>query len=130
MAFTCPRCGTTSHHPMDERHGYCGACHAFTGACAIGACPEPPATVAGNIAVCASHALELGLSRGAGAGMAQLPHLTADEMGVLLHGLARLLPGRWWDRDLATFLPDELERIAGSLATALREGIIAAERTQ
>lgn len=29
--FTCPRCGRTSHHPDDVRHGYCGACHAFTG---------------------------------------------------------------------------------------------------
>jgi hypothetical protein len=30
MAFTCPVCNSTSHHPDDERHGYCGACHAFT----------------------------------------------------------------------------------------------------
>lgn len=29
--FTCPRCGKTSYHPEDLRHGYCGACHAFTG---------------------------------------------------------------------------------------------------
>jgi hypothetical protein len=31
MSFTCPRCGATSHHPKDEEHGYCGACHDFTG---------------------------------------------------------------------------------------------------
>jgi hypothetical protein len=31
MAFTCPRCGRTSHHPEDEREGYCGACHHWTG---------------------------------------------------------------------------------------------------
>lgn len=31
MSFTCPRCGMTSHHPEDERHGYCGNCHDFTG---------------------------------------------------------------------------------------------------
>lgn len=31
MSFTCPRCGMTSHHPKDEEHGYCGACHDFTG---------------------------------------------------------------------------------------------------
>jgi hypothetical protein len=31
MAFTCPKCGKTSHHPEDERHGYCGNCHDFTG---------------------------------------------------------------------------------------------------
>jgi hypothetical protein len=31
MAFQCPRCGRTSHHPDDGKHGYCGACHAFTG---------------------------------------------------------------------------------------------------
>jgi hypothetical protein len=30
MSFTCPRCGMTSHHPEDERHGYCGNCHDFT----------------------------------------------------------------------------------------------------
>lgn len=29
-AFTCPKCGATSHHPEDVRHGYCGRCHAFT----------------------------------------------------------------------------------------------------
>jgi len=32
MSFTCPRCDMTSHHPMDEDYGYCGNCHAFTGA--------------------------------------------------------------------------------------------------
>jgi plasmid maintenance system antidote protein VapI len=31
MSFTCPRCGMTSAHPEDERQGYCGNCHAFTG---------------------------------------------------------------------------------------------------
>jgi hypothetical protein len=31
MPFTCPHCGMTSHHPKDEEHGYCGACHDFTG---------------------------------------------------------------------------------------------------
>lgn len=30
-SFTCPDCGATSYHPEDVRHGYCGACHAFTG---------------------------------------------------------------------------------------------------
>jgi hypothetical protein len=30
MAFTCPQCGMKSHHPEDEKHGYCGRCHAFT----------------------------------------------------------------------------------------------------
>lgn len=29
--FTCPKCTRTSHHPEDVRHGYCGACHEFTG---------------------------------------------------------------------------------------------------
>jgi hypothetical protein len=31
VSYTCPKCGRTSHHPEDERHGYCGACHDFTG---------------------------------------------------------------------------------------------------
>jgi hypothetical protein len=31
MSITCPVCGVTSHHPMDEDYGYCGRCHAFTG---------------------------------------------------------------------------------------------------
>ena len=30
MSFTCPKCHMTSHHPEDERHGYCGNCHEFT----------------------------------------------------------------------------------------------------
>lgn len=30
MSITCPDCHHTSHHPDDERHGYCGHCHAFT----------------------------------------------------------------------------------------------------
>lgn len=29
MSFTCPECGRTSHHPEDEKQGYCGACHKF-----------------------------------------------------------------------------------------------------
>ena len=32
QAFTCPRCARTSHHPEDVAKGYCGSCHAFTGA--------------------------------------------------------------------------------------------------
>lgn len=35
MSFTCPRCNMTSHHPEDERHGYCGHCHEFTGTLVI-----------------------------------------------------------------------------------------------
>lgn len=31
VPYTCPRCGRTSAHPQDAEHGYCGACHAFTG---------------------------------------------------------------------------------------------------
>jgi hypothetical protein len=31
VSFTCPKCGRTSRHPEDERAGYCGACHAWTG---------------------------------------------------------------------------------------------------
>ena len=43
MAFTCPRCSMTSHHPDDERHGYCGNCHAFT-ASPPGNLPNPGST--------------------------------------------------------------------------------------
>ncbi|MFJ9895260.1 hypothetical protein ACIQPR_18285 [Streptomyces sp. NPDC091280] len=32
LPFICPRCTRTSHHPDDKRYGYCGACHAYTGA--------------------------------------------------------------------------------------------------
>lgn len=39
MPFTCPRCSRTSHHPEDERHGYCGACHWWTGDPSLGS-PE------------------------------------------------------------------------------------------
>jgi hypothetical protein len=31
MAFTCPDCGLTSHHPKDEENQYCGNCHDFKG---------------------------------------------------------------------------------------------------
>ena len=31
MSFECPKCHAVSHHPEDERHGYCGNCHEFTG---------------------------------------------------------------------------------------------------
>ena len=31
MAFTCPVCHRTSYNPNDEKAGYCGSCHAFTG---------------------------------------------------------------------------------------------------
>jgi hypothetical protein len=30
LSFLCPRCGRLSHHPDDEKHGYCGACEDFT----------------------------------------------------------------------------------------------------
>lgn len=30
-SFTCPVCLRISYHPEDARHGYCGACHDFTG---------------------------------------------------------------------------------------------------
>lgn len=29
LAFTCRRCGRTSHHPKDVQERYCGACHQF-----------------------------------------------------------------------------------------------------
>jgi len=31
LPFTCPTCSRTSHHPDDKKHGYCAACHAYTG---------------------------------------------------------------------------------------------------
>lgn len=31
MSFTCPVCGVVSHNPNDEREGYCGNCHEWTG---------------------------------------------------------------------------------------------------
>lgn len=31
VSFTCPRCGQVSHHPIDRREAYCGACHDWTG---------------------------------------------------------------------------------------------------
>jgi hypothetical protein len=30
VAITCPQCGATSHHPVDEQEGYCGRCHDWT----------------------------------------------------------------------------------------------------
>ena len=31
MSFTCPYCKRESYHPQDEKYGYCGFCHRFTG---------------------------------------------------------------------------------------------------
>jgi hypothetical protein len=28
-AWTCPRCGVTSHHPVDAQQRYCASCHRF-----------------------------------------------------------------------------------------------------
>lgn len=56
MAFTCPACGMTSHHPTDAAEGYCGNCHDWTArpatdelAAAIAAVPpvETPPGAAG-----------------------------------------------------------------------------------
>lgn len=30
-SFTCPSCKQTSYSKHDAEHGYCGACHEFTG---------------------------------------------------------------------------------------------------
>jgi hypothetical protein len=35
MPFTCPRCLMTSFNQNDEREGYCGNCHAFTGTSSV-----------------------------------------------------------------------------------------------
>jgi hypothetical protein len=43
MSFTCPKCKKTSHHPQDERHGYCANCHDFT-ASPVGSLPNAGAT--------------------------------------------------------------------------------------
>ena len=43
--ITCPRCGATSHHPEDERQGYCGRCHWWTSDPQLGQL-EPPGEVA------------------------------------------------------------------------------------
>lgn len=29
LSITCPRCGMTSHHPVDVAERYCGNCHTF-----------------------------------------------------------------------------------------------------
>jgi hypothetical protein len=31
LSFSCPQCGRVSYHADDVLHGYCGACHQFTG---------------------------------------------------------------------------------------------------
>ena len=32
MSITCPQCSMTSHHPKDEKYGYCSNCHDYTSA--------------------------------------------------------------------------------------------------
>lgn len=36
MSFTCPRCAAVSHHPEDERKGYCARCRWWTGDTLLG----------------------------------------------------------------------------------------------
>jgi hypothetical protein len=60
--FRCPVCDKRSYHPEDLRQGFCNGCRAFTGRCSIGGCAERPARIAGNVALCAPHAEEIGLS--------------------------------------------------------------------
>ena len=63
--FRCPVCGSTSRHPEDVRHGYCGRCHAFTGA------PEAPAPFERGVAAVAWRAgWQAGHVAGWGAGRA------------------------------------------------------------
>lgn len=64
--FVCPICGRRNYGVNDIRHGYCPACHAFTRRCSIGACDDRPAAVAGNVAVCAGHAAEIGVHPSSG----------------------------------------------------------------
>lgn len=51
-----------------------------------------------------------------------IPHLTADEIQVLLHGLARLAPTNN-KQHLDTFGGSELRAIVASLSTALLEAL-------
>lgn len=43
-SITCPRCGLTSHHPMDIKYGYCGNCKDYTSVPGGGAVNEKPAS--------------------------------------------------------------------------------------
>jgi hypothetical protein len=36
MSFSCPCCGTVSHHPADAGHGYCDRCSWFTADSVLG----------------------------------------------------------------------------------------------
>lgn len=65
MAFTCPRCAAVSHNPNDEREGYCGACHWWTGDPVLGrvAPPSEPPSDTGPVAL--------------------VPHLSGEELEVL-----------------------------------------------
>lgn len=67
----------------------------------------------------------------AGNGLAQLPHLSARELGLLLHGLCRLSPTvmNMWHGERDTYLPAEITDIGISLAVAIVEARTAAERT-
>jgi hypothetical protein len=44
------------------RQGFCGACHAFTGRCSLPGCGATPARIAGNVALCAAHGDEIGVT--------------------------------------------------------------------
>ena len=57
-----------------------------------------------------------------------VPHLNAEELQVLLHGLARLNPGLPLRRELDTFTTAETDRLTRSLSTALLEALSDARR--
>jgi hypothetical protein len=59
VSFTCPRCGATSHNPNDEREGYCGACHAFTGSAPRVAAEPAELTHAGHEALLVTRRISL-----------------------------------------------------------------------
>ena len=79
VSITCPRCRRTSYHPEDAAHGYCGACHAFTGV--EGAAMGEPTKRGTRVT-----AVELGATSAAQTGTVEI----TDDYVVITDGTAHL----------------------------------------
>lgn len=116
MSFTCPRCSRTSHSPDDERQGYCGACHAFTGSLAlsmwqfVASSPGPFGHVEVNPAAVARYIEQRYGDPGDMVALSPLEGLTVEVSGFVAdsNALSRLITG--WSQSEPLIQTDSGER--------------------
>lgn len=112
MSYTCPACGMTSHHPVDEQQGYCGRCHAWTrqyaaeGVEVFGFSPRPDAWLARAGAALVSTPV------GWPCGLCTTP-IERDDMGFFREVVVLDGAGAWSARIRAMHAQCEALRIVG-----------------